>query len=138
LLTKATGRSAKDAEGTVDTVMDVASGAVKGFSTVFMSLEEGAKIVADSARKNTVTVVTHRFVQSDIILKDQIKMLLLLLTGYEYSHHHSWTLMYLKMNKYVANYGEVSVPMLESGLTLLHNFGVYKLNQNQGFSFVNG
>ncbi|CAG0917087.1 unnamed protein product [Notodromas monacha] len=61
LIAKTTGRNSAQAGETVDTVMDVAAGALTGFGTVFMSLEEAAKIVADSARKNTVTVVSHHY-----------------------------------------------------------------------------
>lgn len=44
--------------------MEVASGAVRGVSTIYMSLENAAATLATSLSDNTVKVVTHKFVKS--------------------------------------------------------------------------
>lgn len=41
-------------------VMEVAAGAVKGASTIYMGLESAAATLATSLTDNTVKVVTHR------------------------------------------------------------------------------
>lgn len=45
----------------VEGVLEVAAGAVKGASTVYMSLESAAATLATSITQNTVKVVTHKY-----------------------------------------------------------------------------
>ncbi|XP_047487990.1 spartin-like [Penaeus chinensis] len=56
-----TGQKEKEASSNVEGVLEVAAGAVKGASTVYMSLENAAATLATSITQNTVKVVTHKY-----------------------------------------------------------------------------
>ncbi|XP_042859722.1 spartin-like isoform X2 [Penaeus japonicus] len=56
-----TGQKEADASSNVEGVLEVAAGAVKGASTVYMSLESAAATLASSITQNTVKVVTHKY-----------------------------------------------------------------------------
>lgn len=56
-----TGEKEKEASAKVDGVLEVAAGAVKGVSAVYMSLETAAGILATNVTDNTVKTVTHKY-----------------------------------------------------------------------------
>nr|XP_027221066.1 spartin-like [Penaeus vannamei] len=56
-----TGQKEQEASSNVEGVLEVAAGAVKGASTVYMSLESAAATLATSITQNTVKVVTHKY-----------------------------------------------------------------------------
>jgi len=60
LLAKTVATDETDASGKVDQVMEVTAGAVYGFGTVYMGLENAAKVLASSLADNTVQIVQHR------------------------------------------------------------------------------
>ncbi|KAF2358842.1 Senescence/spartin-associated [Trinorchestia longiramus] len=56
-----TGQSSEQSSAQVDGALDVAAGALKGASTIYMALEESAKTLGCSLTDNTVKVVTHKY-----------------------------------------------------------------------------
>ncbi|XP_076046807.1 spartin isoform X2 [Oratosquilla oratoria] len=56
-----TGQEEEKASGQVEGVMEVAAGAVKGASVVYMSLENAAAMLARNITDNTVKVVSHKY-----------------------------------------------------------------------------
>ncbi|KAL7634293.1 UNVERIFIED_CONTAM: hypothetical protein RMT77_015623 [Armadillidium vulgare] len=60
-ISRLTGYKESDADASVGSVMEVASGAVVGASTIYMSLENAAAMLAMSLSDNTVKVVTHKY-----------------------------------------------------------------------------
>ncbi|CAL4109579.1 unnamed protein product [Meganyctiphanes norvegica] len=56
-----TGEKEKEAGAKVDGVLEVAAGAVKGASAIYMSLETAAGILATNVTDNTVKTVTHKY-----------------------------------------------------------------------------
>ncbi|XP_018013248.1 spartin isoform X2 [Hyalella azteca] len=59
--TSLTGQSTEHSSAQVDGALDVAAGALKGASTVYMGLEEAAKTLVTSLADNTVKVVKHKY-----------------------------------------------------------------------------
>ena len=49
-------------------MLEVAAGAVKGASTIYMGLESAAAMLASSLTDNTVKVVTHKYVSLNYIV----------------------------------------------------------------------
>uniref|UniRef100_A0A2P2I2L0 Spartin-like n=1 Tax=Hirondellea gigas TaxID=1518452 RepID=A0A2P2I2L0_9CRUS len=56
-----TGQSHTESASQVDGVMEVASGAIRGASTVYIGLEKAAQTLAVSLTDSTVKVVTHKY-----------------------------------------------------------------------------
>jgi hypothetical protein len=50
-----------DASQKVDQVMEVTTGAVVGFGTVYFGLEHAARALVSSLANNTVNIVQHRY-----------------------------------------------------------------------------
>lgn len=50
-----------DAVAKVDQVLEVTAGAVVGFGTVYLGLENAARTLASSLANNTVVIVQHRY-----------------------------------------------------------------------------
>ncbi|XP_045123403.1 spartin-like isoform X2 [Portunus trituberculatus] len=60
-ITHITGQKESEANSNVEGVLEVAAGAVKGASTIYMGLESAAATLATSLTDNTVKVVTHKY-----------------------------------------------------------------------------
>lgn len=60
-ITHITGQKESEASSNVEGVLEVAAGAVKGASTIYMGLESAAATLAASLTDNTVKVVTHKY-----------------------------------------------------------------------------
>ncbi|KAK8401375.1 hypothetical protein O3P69_002857 [Scylla paramamosain] len=60
-ITHITGQKESEASSNVEGVLEVAAGAVKGASTIYMGLESAATTLATSLTDNTVKVVTHKY-----------------------------------------------------------------------------
>jgi hypothetical protein len=60
LITSVSGLSEAEASSRVEGALEVTSGAVQGFSTVYGALENSAKILATSLADNTVQIVEHK------------------------------------------------------------------------------
>ncbi|XP_069173446.1 spartin isoform X2 [Procambarus clarkii] len=56
-----TGKNEKEATSDVEGVLEVAAGAVRGASTIYMSLESAAAMLATSLTDNTVNVISHKY-----------------------------------------------------------------------------
>ncbi|KAK8731802.1 hypothetical protein OTU49_007270 [Cherax quadricarinatus] len=56
-----TGQNEQQASSNVEGVMEVAAGALRGASTIYMSLETAAATLASSITDNTVKVITHKY-----------------------------------------------------------------------------
>ncbi|GFY38921.1 spartin [Trichonephila inaurata madagascariensis] len=61
LLTSTFKSDPKEAQDTIDGVLTVAAGGVQGFSTIYMGLENAARILASSLSSETVNIVGHRY-----------------------------------------------------------------------------
>ncbi|XP_015921418.1 spartin isoform X2 [Parasteatoda tepidariorum] len=61
LLTSAFRRDPADAKDTVDGVLTVAAGGLQGFSTIYMGLENAARMLAYSLSAETVNIVGHKY-----------------------------------------------------------------------------
>ncbi|XP_008201219.1 protein spartin isoform X1 [Tribolium castaneum] len=61
LLTSGLRMSEAEASAKMNGVMTVAAGAVEGFSTVYLGLENSASILGKSLKENTVKVVQHKY-----------------------------------------------------------------------------
>ncbi|CAL8081356.1 unnamed protein product [Orchesella dallaii] len=61
LLAKTTAKDEVDASKKMDQVLEVTSGAVAGFGTLYMGLESAATVLANSLANNTVQIVHHRY-----------------------------------------------------------------------------
>jgi len=59
-LQKTTAKDEADASKKMDQVLEVTSGAVAGFGTLYMGLESAATVLANSIANNTVQIVHHR------------------------------------------------------------------------------
>ncbi|KAK4313193.1 hypothetical protein Pmani_015455 [Petrolisthes manimaculis] len=60
-ITHITGQGHQEAAANMDGVLEVAAGAVKGASTIYISLEAAAATLATNITDNTVKVVTHKY-----------------------------------------------------------------------------
>ncbi|XP_042231033.1 protein spartin-like isoform X2 [Homarus americanus] len=56
-----TGQKEKEASANMDGVLEVASGALRGASTIYLSLETAAATLATNITDNTVKVVAHKY-----------------------------------------------------------------------------
>lgn len=56
-----TGQKEEEARSNVEGVLEVAAGAVRGASTIYMSLETAAATLASSLTDNTVKVISHKY-----------------------------------------------------------------------------
>lgn len=61
ILPKSMKDSSSDGKSTMDGVIEVAASGLKGFGTVFMSLEGAAKILGRNLANETVSVVSHKY-----------------------------------------------------------------------------
>ncbi|GBL91541.1 Protein spartin [Araneus ventricosus] len=61
LLTSTFKSDPKEAKDTMDGVLTVAAGGVQGFSTIYLGLENAARILAKSLSTETVNIVGHRY-----------------------------------------------------------------------------
>lgn len=60
LLSSTCNLTEQEASSKMDGVLEVAAGAVEGFSTVYEGLEKSARLLANSLANNTVKIVEHR------------------------------------------------------------------------------
>ncbi|XP_021960959.1 spartin isoform X2 [Folsomia candida] len=60
-LVRASGLDEKEASDRVDSVLEVTTGAVVGFGTVYFGLEHAARTLVSSLATNSVSVVQHRY-----------------------------------------------------------------------------
>lgn len=61
LLSKALNESPTASSSKIDDVLEVASGGLRGFATVFLGLESAARVLASSLANETVGIVNHKY-----------------------------------------------------------------------------
>lgn len=61
ILPKSMKEPSADGKSTMDGVIEVAASGLKGFGTVFMSLEGAAKVLGKNLANETVSVVSHKY-----------------------------------------------------------------------------